>query len=183
MPTAEKVAAVEELAEILTRSKGIYLTDFTGLDVPAITELRKRLREGEVSYRVIKNRLALLAVKAAGVSGLEEMLQGPTGLVYSDDDPVAPARLLAEFAGQAGGRPKLKAGLIEGQVYIEDRLEMLATLPPRPVLLGQMVTAIQSPLSGLAFCLNGILQGLVGTLHALAEKRREEGGDAPAVSE
>lgn len=182
MPTQEKINIVQELSEIMKQSNGIYLTDFSGLDVPAITQLRKRLREDEISYRVIKNRLGLLAVKLAGVSGLDGMLQGPTGLVYSEGDPVAPARLLTEFAREFGGSPKIKVGLIEGQVYIEDQLELLAKLPPRKILLGQVVSAVQSPLSGLAFCLNGIVQNLVGTLQALVEKRKEMDGDAPVVS-
>jgi large subunit ribosomal protein L10 len=110
-----------------------------------------------------------------------EALRGPTGFAYTEQDPVAPARVLTEFASATQGRPRLKAGLLEGRVYLEQELEALAKLPPRQVLLGQMVTAIQSPLSGLAFCLQGILQKLVGTLHAVAEKKRNEGdGDAPS---
>ena len=175
MPTAEKVAVVEELAEILKQAKGIYLTDFTGLSVPAMTELRKCLTVEDVSYRVIKNRLAKLAAQKAEIVGLDEMLTGPTGLVYSDSDPVLPARLLAEFAGKSNGRPTIKLGFIEGDVFRDEQLEALAKLPPREILLGQLVTAVQSPLSNLAFCLQGILQKLVGTLYALAEKRREEG--------
>ena len=174
MPTAEKVAVVEELAEILKQSKGVYLTDFTGIDVPTFTQLRKRLRDESVAYRVVKNRLVLRAVQKVGLTGLGDMLTGPTGLATSDTDPVAPARVISEFAGQADGRPAIKAGFVDGKVYVDDELEALAKLPTREVLLVQMVTAVQSPLSGLAFCLNGILQKLVGTLHALAEKRSSE---------
>ena len=181
MPTAQKATAVEELAGIMLQAKGLYLTDFTGLDVPALTELRKRLAEEDVGYRVIKNRLAILAARKAEFPGLEDSLRGPTGLAYSDDDAVLPARLLAEFAGRANGRPRLKMGLVEGSIYVDHQLETLSRLPPREVLLGQMVTAIQGPLSNLAYCLQGILQKLVGTLHALAEKRREE-GDGEAAS-
>ena len=114
MPTAEKVATVEELTEIFRRSKGIYLTDFTGLDVPAITRLRKRLREEAVSYRVIKNRLAILAAKHAGIEGMAEMLRGPTGLVSTEDDPVRPARLLSDFANGAQGVVQASTGLWPG---------------------------------------------------------------------
>ncbi|MYF73646.1 MAG: 50S ribosomal protein L10 [Gemmatimonadetes bacterium] len=80
MPTAEKEATVAELTDILKRAKGLYLTDFTGLDVPSFTLLRKQLREESVSYLVIKNRLAKLAVKQAGVEGLDDVFRGPTGL-------------------------------------------------------------------------------------------------------
>ena len=174
MPTAEKEAAVAELTDILKRAKGLYLTDFTGLDVPSFTLLRKQLREESVSYLVIKNRLAKLAVKQAGVEGL---FRGPTGLVCADEDPVAPARVLTKFAEGTDGKPAIKAGYIDGEIFVADQIERLAEIPSRDVLLGQMVSAIQSPISGLAFTLNGILQKLVGTLQAVAEKRKEEGGE------
>ncbi len=181
MPTAEKAAIVEDLTDILKRSKGIYLTDFTGLDVPAFTRLRRLLSEEEVSCRVVKNRLALLAAKEAGVDDLNEMFAGPTGLVFTEKDPVAPARMLSEFAREMQGRPRVKIGLVDGRAYVEDQLEALATLPSREVLLGQVVSGIQSPLSGLAFCLQGLIQKLVMTLQAVAEKGGEAGGgEAPA---
>ena len=175
MPTAEKVATVESLTELLKQSKGVYLTDFTGLDVPTFTELRKKLREEDVSFLVVKNRLAKLAVKEAGVEGLDDLFSGPTGLVCSEGDPVAPARVLTKFADDSDGKPVIKAGYIEGDVYVDAQLEALAKLPSREVLLGQMVSAMQSPISGLVYTLNGIIQKLVGTLQAVADKKNEEG--------
>jgi len=175
MPTAEKVATVESLTELLKQSKGVYLADFTGLDVPTFTELRKKLREEDISFLVVKNRLAKLAVKEAGVDGLDDLFAGPTGLVCSEADPVAPARVLTEFADDSDGKPVIKAGYIEGDVYVDAQLEALAKLPPREVLLGQMVNAMQSPISGLVYTLNGIIQKLVGTLQAVADKKNEEG--------
>jgi len=177
MPTAEKEAVVEELTDILKQAKGVYLTDFTGLDVPSFTLLRKQLRDEAVSCRVVKNRLAKLAVKSAGVEGFDELLIGPTGLVCSADDPVAPARVLAKFADDADGKPVIKAGYIDGQVYVDEQLAKLAKLPSREVLLGHMVSAMQSPISGLAVTLNGILQKLVGTIQAVADKKKEDGGE------
>lgn len=177
MPTAEKVAAVEELTGVLKQAQGVYLADFTGLDVPAFTLLRKQLRDEDVSFRVIKNRIAKLAVKEAGVEGLDALFAGPTGLVYADDDPVAPARLLAKFAESSDGKPVIKAGYIDGRVYIDDQLQTLAKLPPREILLGQMVSAMQSPITGLVFVLSGILQKLVGTLQAVADKKKDESGE------
>lgn len=180
MPTAEKVKTVEDLAQTMKQAQGLYLTDFTGLNVPALTELRKRLREGEISCRVVKNRLALLAAREAGVEELEAMFAGPTGLVSSETDPIAPIRLLAEFARGAEGRPKVKAGLVDGRVYIDAQLEALATLPPREVLLAQVATAVQGPISGLVFCLSGALQKLVLVLNAIAKKEGEEAGGGAA---
>lgn len=175
MPTAEKVATVESLTELLKQSKGIYLTDFTGLDVPTFTELRKKLREEQVSFLVVKNRLAKLAVKEAGVEGLDDLFIGPTGLVCTEDDAVAPARVLSKFAEGSDGKPVMKAGYIEGDVYLDAQLEALAKLPSREVLLGKMVSSMQSPISGLVYTLNGIIQKFVATLQAVADKKNEEG--------
>lgn len=177
MPTAEKEAVVAELTDVLNRANGVYLTDFTGLDMPAFTLLRKQLREESISCRVIKNRLGKLAVQRAGIEGLDEVLRGPTGLVCAAEDPVAPARVLSKFAEEGDGKPAIKAGYVDGDIFFDDQIERLAQIPPRDVLLGQMVSAMQSPISGLAFTLNGILQKLVGTLQAVAEKKQEEGGE------
>jgi large subunit ribosomal protein L10 len=174
MPTEEKVTAVSELAELMKASKGIYLADFTGIDVPTFTQLRRKLSDESVNFRVIKNRLALLAVKEAGVEGLDDMFAGMTGLATSEEDAVTPARVIAEFADKADGRPRIKAGYIDGTVYVEAQLETLARLPSREVLLSQMVSAVQSPISGLAFCLGGILQKLVGTLDAVRAQKEED---------
>ena len=122
MPTAEKEATVAELTDILKRAKGLYLTDFTGLDVPSFTLLRKQLREESVSYLVIKNRLAKLAVKQAGVEGLDDVFRGPTGLVCADEDPVAPARVLTKFAEETDGKPRLKPGISTARSLLQTRL-------------------------------------------------------------
>jgi large subunit ribosomal protein L10 len=175
MPTAGKISAVEELTRLMKRSQGFYLADFTGLDVPDVTRLRKLLRDEDITYRVIKNRLALIAVKNVGIHGLEEVLQGPTGLASSETDPIAAVRLLHEFAAQANGLPKVKGGFADGRVFKEDQVEALAQLPPREVLLGQVVSSVQSPLSGLVFCLGGLLQNLVLVLNEIAKKKGETG--------
>ncbi|MDE2888570.1 MAG: 50S ribosomal protein L10 [Gemmatimonadota bacterium] len=175
MPTDEKVSAVEELTRLMSRSQGFYLADFTGLDVPEVTRLRKRLRDEDIIYRVVKNRLALIAVRNAGIQGLEEVLQGPTGLASSETDPVAAVRLLHEFASETNGLPRVKGGFADGRVFRADQLETLAQLPSREVLLGQLVSSVQSPLTGLVFCLGGLIQSLVLVLNEIAGKKGEAG--------
>lgn len=177
MPTAGKISAVEELTQLMSRSRGFYLADFTGLDVPEVTRLRKRLRDEDITYRVVKNRLALIALKSAGIQDLDEILRGPTGLASSETDPVAPVRLLHEFAEESNGLPRLKGGFADGRVYREDQLEALANLPSREVLLGQVVSSVRSPLSGLVFCLGGMLQNLVLILNEIARNKGEAGED------
>jgi large subunit ribosomal protein L10 len=173
MPTAEKEATVAKVSEIFARSKGVFLTDFTGLNVGAMTDLRFRLRKTSSSYLVVKNRLTAIAADQAGLSGLRDYLTGPTGIVFTEGDPTEPAKILAEFTR----RPvplKIKSGVVERALYTGPQVEQLALIPPRDVLLTQVVSAIQGPLVGLALCLQAIPQKLVGTLHALAQKRQEE---------
>ena len=177
MPTEQKIAAVEEMETLLKDSTAVYFADFSGIDVPTFTNLRRQLHAENVTFTVVKNRLAKIAAATAGIEGLGDALSGPTGMVCANDDPVAPARLLSKFAEDADGKPKVKLGYLDGTVYVEEQVEKLAKLPPREVLLTQVVTGLQSPISGLAFCLSGILQGLVGTIQVVADKKKNAGGE------
>ena len=103
------------------------------------------------------------------------MLRGPTGLVCADEDPVAPARVLSKFAEEGDGKPAIKAGYVDGDIFVDDQIERLAQIPPRDVLLGQMVSAMQSPISGLAFTLNGILQKLGRHIAGCCRKKTGSG--------
>ncbi len=173
MPTAEKEATVAQVSDILSRSKGVFLTDFTGLSVSTMTDLRFRLRKASSSYLVVKNRLTAIAADRAGIPGLREYLKGPTGLVFTEEDPAQPAKVLSEFSRQPLPL-KIKSGVVEKSLFTALEVEQFALLPSREVLLTQVVSAIQGPLAGLAMCLQAIPQKLVGTLHALGEKRQAE---------
>jgi large subunit ribosomal protein L10 len=175
MPTEQKENAVEEITTLLKDSKAVYFADFSGLDVPSFTTLRQQLYAEDVTFTVVKNRLAKIAAANAGIEGLDGALTGPTGMVCANEDPIAPARLMSKFAEGADGKPKMKLGLMDGTIYLEDQVKALAKLPSREVLLTQIVTGLQSPISGLAFCLSGILQGLVGTIQAVADKKKNDG--------
>jgi ribosomal protein L10 len=175
MPAASKVAVVEEMTAVFKDAKAIYLADCTGLDVPRVTELRKKLYSQNVAFHVAKNRLARIAFRNAGLEGLDGALVGPTGFVVVRGDVVAPAKILADFARDAEGKPKVKLGFVDGHVYVAEQVAALAALPPRDVLLAQVVCAVQSPITGLVFTLQAVLRSLVGTLAALAQKRQAEG--------
>lgn len=175
MATAEKEARVEELKVIMAEAKGFYLADFTGIDVASVTELRNKLRDADVQYQVIKNRLAIRAAEEVGIAGLKEYFTGPTALAYSKEDPIAPAKILQDFVDE-GGKIQIKTGFMEGEVIAADRVEALAKLPSKEELLGKVVASVQSPLYGLSGVLNGLLRGLVSALSAI-EKQRVEGGE------
>lgn len=178
MPAPNKIEAVEEMTALFKDATAIYLADFTGLNVPNMTELRKKLFEKDVKFHVAKNRLAKIALKNAGIEGLDDALVGATGFVCATDDVVAPAKVLADFAKVTDGKPALKMGLVDGQLYVAEQVQALAQLPSREELLSKAIGAIQSPITGLVFTLQAILRGLVGTLAAVAEKKQAEEGGA-----
>lgn len=175
MPTSEKVDKVEELTAAMSNAKAIYLADFTGLDVAKVTGLRNKLRDAEVGYQVVKNRLAKRAAAEAGISGLDEHLVGPTAIAFTSEDPIAPAKILQDFADE-GDTLSIKSGFMDGQVLSPDEIKALSKLPSREELLGKVLGSVQSPMYGLAGVLNGLLRNLVGVIGAIEEKQKS--GDA-----
>ena len=170
MKREEKARVIEELAEKL-RGGTAVLVDYQGMDVAQSTQLRARSREAGVEFVVAKNTLTRRAADEAGVEDLSEYLVGPTALAFSED-PVASAKLMAEFAGQVESF-SLKGGLLEGgRVLDEAGVVALSRLPGREQLLAQVVGGISSPLTGLVNVLNNTVQGLVIALNQIAEQKQ-----------
>lgn len=170
MKREEKVRVIEELTEKL-QSNSAVLVDYQGMDVARSTDLRARSREAGVEFVVAKNTLARRAADAAGVEELSEFLVGPTALAFSED-PVASAKLMAEFADQVESF-SLKGGLLEGdRVLGEKDVVALSKLPGREQLITQVVGGISSPLTGLVTVLNNTVQGLVVALGQIAEQKK-----------
>jgi len=169
----EKARVIEGLVEKL-RGGSAVLVDYQGMDVARSTDLRRRSREAGVEFVVAKNTLARRAADEAGVGGLSEYLVGPTALAFSED-PVASAKLMAEFADQVEAFA-LKGGLLEGgRVLDESEVVALSKLPGREQLIAQVVGGISSPLSGLVTVLNNTVQGLVVALGQIAEQKQSAG--------
>ena len=170
MNREEKVRVIESLTAKL-RAGSAVLVDYQGMDVARSTALRRRSRESGVDFVVAKNTLTRRAADEAGVEGLSEFLVGPTALAFSED-PVASAKLMAEFADQVESFA-LKGGLLEGgRVLDETEVVALSKLPGREQLLAQIVGGISSPLAGLVTVLNNIIQGLVVALGQIAEQKQ-----------
>ena len=167
---AQKQETVTALVGRLKRSPTIYVTDFTGLSVARITDLRRKLQAAGVEYVVVKNTLARRALGEAQVSGLEDHLAGPTALVLAGADPVGAAKVLTDFAREHE-KPSVKVGLVEGKTVTPDQVKRLASLPSRMELLGQFGGALQAPLAGFVGALNGLLMNMVGALDALRAQR------------
>ena len=170
MARPEKEAAVEEIAEILQNANGVFITDFTGLNVEMMTEFRQKCREASVNYRVIKNTLARLAAKKADREEMVAYFEGPSAVAYSYDDPSAPARIIAEFAKKIE-KPTIKVSLFEGTFYGPDRVKEIASLPSRETLLSKLVGGLNAPIYGFAGTLNGLLLKLVLTVQAVKESK------------
>ncbi len=173
MDRPEKEQAVQEVADILTEAKGVFLTDYQGLNVEKISELRDKCREADVHYRVVKNTLARLAAKKAGWDDLVDHFQGPSAIAYSLDDPSAPARIITEFAKKAE-KPTIKVSLFEGEFYGPEKIKMIAGLPSKEVLLSNMVRGLNAPIQNVVGVLSGLLRNLVGTLDAVRELKENQ---------
>ena len=168
MKRSEKEQLVTELRDKLQGASAVYYTDFTGLNVKRMTDLRRRFRKAGVEYVVIKNTLALRAVNESGMTG--ERLRGPTGIVVGPD-PVAAAKVLTDFARENDQKPDIKGGLLEGRTIGVDQVKALATLPPREQMLAELAGGLQAPLASFVGALNGLLYMFAGALEALRTQR------------
>ena len=182
MQIAKKHEVVADLSERLGEAKCLYLTDFTGLDVASITELRRRLSEAHVEYLVVKNTLARRALAGSPYEGLREHLSGPNAFALSRDDVVTAAKILTEFARERE-RPRIRAGAIEGRVVSIEEIRRIADLPPRDQLLAQVVGYARAPIAGLVYTLSGLLSKFVRTVDAVREQKEASGGSAVAAEE
>ncbi|MBD3386354.1 50S ribosomal protein L10 [candidate division KSB1 bacterium] len=172
MPNPEKITRVEKLNKDLEGATGVYLTDFTGLSVEQITELRREFRKVDVNYIVVKNTLARLSAEKTGFEKLLPYLKGPTGLAISKEDPIAPVRVIYEFKKNRE-KPAIKGAIIEGQFYDEHNAEEMRKIPSRDELIGQVASVFAAPLSGFVGGLRSLLSGLVYTVNAIKEQKEE----------
>ena len=170
MKRTDKEQLVVELKEKIEGAKALYYTDFTGLNVKRMTELRRRLKKANVEYVVIKNTLALRAVNESGLVGVR--LKGPTGLVMAKD-PVEAAKILTEFAKTNDQRPTVKGGVFAGAPIDAAQVKRLAAMPSREQMLAELGAGLQAPLSAMLGVMNSLLTNFAGALEAL--KSQKEG--------
>jgi len=166
----QKAEAVEVLTEKLKKAKVAVLTDYRGLKVSQIQELRGKLRSGNVEYRVVKNTLARRAAEAAGYPALESELRGPVAIAFGYDDLSLPPKLINEFVRTTRLKVDMVGGLVEGRVVNRDQIKQLADLPSREVLLSQLLGTLQSPVAQLVGILQTPVQQLVRVLDAYKSK-------------
>jgi len=162
----KKVEQVELLTEKLRNAKVAVLTDYRGLTVAQMQDLRSRLRTADVEFRVVKNTMARRAAAESGNEALETELKGPIGIAFGYDDLGAPAKLLADFVRSTRLKLEIVGGLVEGRVFGPEQVRQLADLPPREVLLAQLLGTLQSPVAQLVATIQAPVQQLVGLLDA-----------------
>ena len=150
-----KEQIVSDYAEKLAKAKSFVVVDYRGLTVAEDTQLRKELRENNVEYAVVKNRLTLRAMEKAGFTGLDQVLTGPTAVAISYDDAVAPAKVLVTNA-KKNNKLEVKGGMVEGKILSVDEVNGVASIPAKPVLIAQLLGMLQTPIRGLAVALSEI---------------------------
>ena len=173
MPTQEKVTTIEDLKTRLQGVSSVFLTEYRGLTVQQLSELRKQLRTVSAEYKVVKNRLARIAVSSSDLAAIVPHLTGPTGFIIARDEPVAVAKTLQTFTRTVPALA-VKAGFVEGQVLGPDELKALADLPSKAALRSQLVGVIQGPLAQLAGLLEQVQRDLVYVLEQRAEGAVQE---------
>ena len=170
MPTEAKRENVADLADRIKRSTIAIATDFSGLGVNQLTELRRRLREQGIEYRVIKNRLAALAATDAGVEQFRELLDGVTGIVFGYSEPEAAAKAVDQFVKQTRSPLRIRNGIMNGELLDAVQIGALAALPTRQELLARLVGQLNAPIAGLVHVLSGPMRGLAIVLTRRAEQ-------------
>ena len=147
MKLSEKTQIVEDLHERFARAAIVVLTDYKGLDVAAISELRRKLRESEIEFTVAKNTLLARAAEGTDIAALKDHFKGPSAVALSYHDPVAPAKVLVQFA-ETNQKLEIKAGAMKGRILDFQAIKALSTLPSREVLLGQLLSALNGVPTG-----------------------------------
>ena len=170
MNKKSKEALVKEFAEKLKVAKAAFLADYRGLSVEQANALRRKLQGVGVEYRVVKNTLLRLAAKDTGVACLDEFLVGPTAIALVNNDPVAPAKALVEFAKQ-NSIFELKAGMLDGKLLAVDEIKALAELPSREELLAKMLGSMSAPATNFVGVLAAVPRSFVRALAAIKDQK------------
>ena len=179
MKREEKAQAISEFNESIGQATNAFLIDFKGITVPQVTELRKQVRETGSEYVVVKNTLALIAVKDSPLTALKDQFSGPTAVAYNRTDAVALAKALTKFAKDVP-TISFKGAMLNGQIVPADQIQNIANLPSRPELIAKLLYVMQAPIRGLATVLQANIRNLAVVLDMIAKKKDEGQAATPA---
>jgi len=166
----QKKAIAEELHEKFARAKVVIVTDYKGMDVAAVNQLRRKLREAGIEYRVAKNSLLARASKNTGVETISDQFKGPNAVALSYDDPVAPAKVLTDFM-KANTKLAIKVGVLNGKALSIDDIKALSALPSREVLLAKVLSVMNAVPTSFVRVLSGVPVQFLNVLQAIKEKK------------
>lgn len=172
-PRADKVEVVSDLQDVFSRSSAAIVTEYRGMSVAQITNLRRKLRPGGGEYHVVKNTLFKRAIGDKLTPELDKLLSGPTAVAFATKDVVTTSKDLLDFLRELRNpNVKVTGAYVEGRIYTPDQVTALSKMPPREVILAQAVGTIQAPLSEFVGLLNGALSEFVRTLQAYVDKQQ-----------
>jgi large subunit ribosomal protein L10 len=166
----KKKEIVKDLHDKFARSKVVIITDYKGLDVETINDLRRRLRAHEIEYKVVKNSLLVRASEETDVALIKDRFKGPSAVALSYVDPITPAKVLTKFLEEYS-QLEIKTGVMDGKVLDLDAIKKISTLPSREVLLGQFLSAANGVATGFVRVLNAIPVQLLNVLQAIKEQK------------
>jgi len=170
---SEKQDIVEQIKEQFQGSASAICVDFLGVNVEKITNFRRQVQEASGTYQVVKNTLARRAVADTPFEGIGQFFVGPTGIIFCHGEPMEPAKVLTAFVKATNGALKIKGGVVYGSVFDAKGIEQVSKLPSRQEMLGQLVSGLQAPISGLVGTLEGVTREFVYTLQAIADQKSE----------
>ena len=166
----EKTQAISELEAAIGKARNAFLIDFKGVTVPQVTELRKQVRETGSKYLVVKNTLALIALKDSPMIGMKDRFSGPTAVAYNSTDAVKLAKALTRFAKDVPAM-QFKGAMLDGQVVPAEQIQTIASLPSREELISKLLFVLQSPVRGLVTVLQGNIRNLAVVLNQVAKQK------------
>jgi len=164
-----KVDEVENLVAKLKDKKNIILTNYSGVKVRSLGVLRRNLRAKDVDYKVIKNTLFKRALEKAGYINIDQYLKGPIGIAFLNDQVAEAAKVLKEF-GEIQEKFSFSAGVLDSVLYNQEQMKKIADLPSKEVLLSQVMSLLNGPVTGIAMGMNQIMASLARGIKAVAEK-------------
>ncbi|MCB0722930.1 MAG: 50S ribosomal protein L10 [Ignavibacteriae bacterium] len=175
MDKQQKADLTNELKDMFDNAGALYMTDFTGMTVADVEQLRDEFYKANVKYRVVKNTLALRALKESDKYSefsdkFAEFLKGPTSIAFSDDDPIAPAKILKKFFDDKE-RPVFKMAMVENEFYGSDKLKQLASLQSKEELIGGIIYCINYPITGIVGAINSTMRDLFSVIEEVAKKQ------------
>lgn len=174
MPTEKKEAAVEDFKQWLEGATIVISTDYSGLPVGEMTQLRRALRAKEVRYKVVKNTLAYLAADASGQTAIKEIIQGPSAVAFGYGEPTEPAKALSDFIRENRSELTIRGAVMDGRVLSPVEVEQLAHLPSKDQLIAQLLGQLQGPIAGLVHVINGPISGLARVLQGHVDNMEQQ---------